>query len=70
MFKMLCKLEQLKRKYLREGIDPEKVIYSYSSCELNGIEVLSRYLKFYIQPGELDYYQSLTPLEKRRNRPP
>jgi len=60
------KLERLKREYLSEGIDPDKVIFNYSSYELNDIEkkVLSRGLKFCIQPDELDYCQSLTPFEK------
>ena len=57
------KLERLTREYLSEGIDPDKVILNYSSYDLNDIEkkVLSRGLKFCIQPDELDYCQSLTP---------
>ena len=61
------KLERLKREYLSEGIDPDKVIFNYSSYELNDIEkkVLSRGLKkFCIQPDDLDYCHSLTPFEK------
>ena len=46
------KLERLKREYLSEGIDPDKVIFNYSSYELNDIEkkVLSHGLKFCSQP--------------------
>ena len=55
--KLERKLERLKREYLSEGIDPDKIIFNYSSYELNDIEkkVLSHGLKFCIQPDELDY---------------
>ena len=60
------KLERLKQEYLSEGINPDKVIFNYSSYVLNDIEkkVLSRGLKFCVPPDKLDYCQTLTPFER------
>ena len=69
------KLENLKREYLAAGIDPDTVIFNYSTYNLNDIEkkVLSRGLKFSIRPDKLDYCDFLTPFEKLaislKNRP-
>ena len=59
------KLERLKQEYLSNGIDPDKVIFNFSSYELNDIEkkVLSRGLRFGIRPDKLNYCQILTPFE-------
>ena len=60
------KLENLKREYLASGINPEKVIFNYSSYSPDEFEkkVLSRGLKFSIYPNKLDYCSFLTPFEK------
>ena len=69
------KLENLKLEYLAAGIDPDTVIFNYSTYNLNDIEkkVLSRGLKFSIRPDKLDYCDFLTPFEKLaislKNRP-
>ena len=59
------KLEMLKQEYISHGIDPDKVIFNYSSYELNDIEkkVLSRGLRFGIRPDKLNYCHILTPIK-------
>ena len=48
------------------GIDPNKVIFNYSSYDLNDIEkkALPRGLKFSLRPDKLDYCSFLNPFEK------
>ena len=74
-FKQNQKLEKPKNEYLATGIDPEKVIFNYSSYTLDKLEkkVLSSGLKFSLYPNKLDYCSFLTPFEKLacslKNRP-
>ena len=69
------KLENRKIAYLSSGIDPDKVIFNYSSYMLNEVEkkVLSRGLKFSVRSEKLNYCEFLTPFEKLatslKNRP-
>ena len=60
------KLEKLKQEYLSESINPDTVIFNYSSYTLNDIEkkVLARGHKFCVRPDNLDYCLTLTPFEK------
>ena len=60
------KLENLKREYLASCIDPDKVMFNYSTYILNDVEkkVLLRGLKFSKRPDKLDYCEFLTPFEK------
>ena len=60
------KLDRLITEHLATGVDPDKVILSYSKYSLCNIEkkVLSRGLQFSIYPNKLGHCSFLTPFEK------